>query len=108
MIVENPVRTADHSLAIPLRVPCQSYARLKIILVGLDALLQSQLVVCRLGKGVRFTQLRREFDVVTHTVVECELGSRSPGILPVDAEWLIGKRVRWAANTLDKVLRNAG
>ena len=57
VIVEHSVRRADHGLAVAFRVPGQPNARLEVVLVGLNSLLQSEELVAdrsEAGRGLNF------------------------------------------------------
>src|SRR5215469_357925 len=107
MVIEHSVRRADDGLAIPLWIEGQADAGLKIVLVGLNSLLQTQHVVCGESQALRCLELWRELDVVTETVVQRDVGTNPPRILPINAERLVRERIAWAAQALNEVARQA-
>ena len=50
---------------------------------------------------------RREFHVVAHAVVQCEIVAYAPGILPEQSQGFVGERVGGITETLDKDRRHA-
>ena len=80
--VKEALHVVDKVPAVPGRVPSQANPRLKIILIGLDAFLQTEGLVGRKRQSLRGFELGREFHVVAHAVVQGEFVVRTPGILP--------------------------
>src|SRR5581483_875812 len=107
VIVEHAVGGADHVLAIALGIPSDADARLEIVLVGLNAFLDSELVVSGGGKTSRRRKLRRNFHVVADAVVERQLVAESPGILKVETKRHVLERIARVAGALNQSARYA-
>src|SRR5215475_8394566 len=107
MIVEHSVRSTNDGLAITLRVVCQPEARLKIVLVSLNAFLQAQQVIRGQGQALRLCELGWEFHVVTHAEIQRQVRTNAPGVLPEKAQGNISERVARTTQSLDEVARQA-
>src|ERR1700690_1905213 len=110
VIVEHAEGCADYSFPIALGIPCDAQARLNVVAIGLNAFLDSQELVSGLS-GIREPRRRgkrrREFHVIAHSIIESEIVAHPPGILPKQAQSLIGKRVGRIAETLHESVRHA-
>src|SRR5664279_436982 len=104
MIVEHPKRGSYHRLSITLGIPCDSDARLKVVLIRLDSFLQPKQVVSGRSQSLRGLELGRNLDVVAHAIVESQVVAGAPAVLPENADRNVMKRVARAAKTLDVVL----
>ena len=101
MIIEQTVRSANCSLAIAFRVPSQAHPWLEVVLVGLDAFLQSKNVVATECEPSGRFKFRRNFHVIAQAVVQRQVGSDAPRVLPEHAEWNVLERVAGATQTLN-------
>src|SRR5204863_9673499 len=86
MVVEQPVRSAEHRLAIALRIKSQTNARLNVVLVGLNSFLQPELVVRGQSEALRRLEFRRNLHVVAQSVIQSDFGIYAPRILPEESE----------------------
>src|ERR1035441_5097044 len=107
MVVKNSVRGPDYRLAVPFRVPRNSETRLEIVLVGLNPLLQSKQVVGRQGQPLRRRELRRDLNVVPHSVVDGQVVARAPAVLPERSNWTVADRAARAAQSLNVIARQS-
>src|SRR5208337_3470613 len=107
VVVEHSKRRADYGFAISPGIPSHAHARLNVVLVGLDAFLESKIVVSGLSERGRRLERRWEFDVVAYAIVQCEIVAHTPGILPEYAQRFVGERVGGIADALDEVRRDA-
>src|ERR1700719_41581 len=107
MVVEHSIRGADNCLSVSPGVPSEAEARLNIVLVGLNSLLQSESLVGRKRQSRRRLELGWEFHVVAHAIVQREGVAHAPRILPEQSQGLIGERVAGTAETLDEIPRHA-
>src|SRR5579872_4579979 len=107
MIVENPIRPAQHGLPVALRIPGKAQARLHVVGIRLDALLQTQRIVSCQRQRIWRRKLWREFNVVAHAQVQRKIRLYSPRVLKVDSQRLVGKTVIRIANSLNEILRNS-
>src|SRR6185437_6023399 len=94
-------------LTVAPYIPSNSNTWLKIVLVGLNSLLQAKVVVARSRKSGRCFELGRNLYVVTHAIIQRQIVPRPPRILPEKSHGEIGKGVTRTAETLDEVARNA-
>src|SRR5437899_1281250 len=78
VIIEQSIRGANHRSSVTCRVPRQANSRLKIILVGLNAFLQSEEVVPSKRQSDRWLELGCNFHVVAQAVVEREIRPYAP------------------------------
>src|SRR5437879_4133555 len=105
MVVEQTVGRAEHSFAVVLRIPRHAHARLDIVLVGLNSLLQPQKVITGLSKCSRWFELGGNLDVVTNAVVQRHIWPKTPGILPEESQRFIRERVFRTTEPLDEISR---
>src|ERR1035441_468255 len=82
MIVEHAKRGSYHRLSITLGIPCDSDARLKVVLVCLDSFLQPKQVVSGRSQSLRGLELGRNLDVVADAIVESQVVVGAPAVLP--------------------------
>src|SRR5580658_8302237 len=105
MVVEQSVRSAHHRFAVTLWVPSDTNSRLDVIGIRLNAFLKAQEVISGERQSIRGGKLRRKLDVVTYAVVQRQVLTNSPGILPERPQRLIAKRVARASDALNEVGR---
>src|SRR5260370_29395465 len=91
MVVEDPVRGSDYGFAVSAGVPGESEARLTVVLVGLNTFLQSEGLVGWKRQSYRGLELGREFHVVAHAVVQREIVTNPPGVLPEQSQRFVGE-----------------
>src|SRR5208282_894721 len=108
MIKEYSERAANYSLAITLGIPGDAEARLNVVLVGLDSLLQSQQVVGGQSQSLWRLELRRDLDIVTNAIVDGQIMAHAPAVLPEDANRDIVKCIAGAAESLNVISREPG
>src|SRR5579864_5088511 len=97
MVVKHPVRGTNNGLAIAFRVNRDTDARLNIVLVRLDTLLQSEQIVGGKRQSLRRFEFRRNLDVIPHSEIQSDIGIHPPGILPEYADGNIGELVTGTA-----------
>src|SRR5438105_1380803 len=100
MVEKYPVRRAHNCFSIPSRIPGNAHPRLKVVLVGVNSLLQSELVIRSFRERVRLGKLRREFDVIPQSEIQGKVWAQSPGILNENAERFITEAVLRIAHAL--------
>src|ERR1700688_4609348 len=108
MVVENPVGAAQNRLAVPLRVPRYPKARLEVVSVGLNAFLQSEILISGLGQGGWGLKFWRNFHVITHAEIQRDPRTDTPGILPENANGNVMERVTGTAQALNKISGKPG
>src|SRR5690349_4167366 len=101
MVVEHPVRSAEHGLTVALGINCQANARLNVVLVSLNSFLQPELVVRGQGKALRLLELGRDLHVVTQTVIQSDFWIYAPGVLPEESQRNVVERIAGAAEALN-------
>src|SRR5579863_3345712 len=107
MVVEHSIRCADYSFTIALGIPRHTDAGLNIVCVGLDSFLYAEKVVALKAEAGRRSESGRKFDIIADAEIERQVGKGAPGILVEKAQRLVGERVAWAAQALDKISGNA-
>src|ERR1700680_2666689 len=103
MVIEDSVRCTNYCFPITLWIPSDADARLNVIGVGLNALLQSQIVVASQCQRCRRLEPRRKFHVIAHTIVQCKVRTNAPRILPENAERLVREGIVWIAHFFNEV-----
>src|ERR1700722_683685 len=107
MIVKNSVRCADDSFAVTFGIPRESESRLHVVRVGLNSFLQAESSVSGLSQSSRRFELRRKLHVIAHTIVQSNIGTNLPGILPEHAQWFVRERIGGTPKTLNEVARQS-
>ena len=108
MVIEHSVGSAHHGFPASARIPRHADSRLNIVRVRLNTFLQAKVVISGLSEPGRRLEGRRNLDVVSDPVVQCDGGAYAPGILPECANGNVPERITRAANTLDEILWQAG
>src|ERR1041384_7329120 len=107
MIVKDAVRRTHYSFSVSFGIPGNANARLKVVLIGINSLLQPQLVISSFCKRIRLGQLRRELDVIPQSEIQSEVCAQPPGILDKNAERFVAEAVLGIADTLHQSAGNA-
>ncbi len=107
VIIKDPIRGAEHALAIASRIPCKPNARLKVVLVSLNALLQAQLIVGRESQSIRLAQLGRKLDVIANAKIEGEILPHAERVLPEQSQRFVGKAVPGISDALHQRAGNS-
>ena len=102
MIVKDAVGAADDCFAVTFGIPRQPDARREVVLVVLDALLNAEGVVSRTRQARGGRELRTEFYVVANAIVQGQVRTHLPGILPEEPEWLVAERIVGIADALNE------
>ena len=102
MIVEDAVGAADDRFAVAFGIPRQPNARSEVVLVVLDALLNAERIVSSSCQSCRRGELRTKLYVVANSVVQGQIRTKLPGILPEESERLVAKRIVWIADALNE------
>src|ERR1019366_3774905 len=97
-------RGSYHRLSITLGIPCDSDARLKVVLVCLDSFLQPKQVVSGRSQSLRGLELGRNLDVVADAIVESQVVAGGPAVLPEHTDRNVVEDIARVAETLDVVL----
>src|SRR5580700_4204325 len=97
MVIKDAIRGTDHGLAVALRIPRNAYARLNVVLIGLNSFLNAEVVVSGLRKRVGRFELRRNLHVITYAVIDGEVRAHPPGILPERSNGYVVERIARAA-----------
>src|SRR5262249_32101677 len=100
VVIKHPVGSAHDSFSVAVGIPGHAESWLKVIRIGLNALLQSQRLIRGKSQTLRRLELGGKFNVIAHAEVQGEIVTYAPGVLPEKAEWFIGERVVRAAETL--------
>src|SRR5579863_10296504 len=108
MVIEQSIRRSHYGLATPSRIPSNANARLNIVFVGLNPLLQAQQVIGRKRQPLGRRELRRNFHVVAQAVIQRDGWTDPPRILPEHSDGNILERVAGTANSLHEVSRKSG
>src|SRR5215469_6175615 len=103
MVVEHSVRSSDDRLAIPGRIHGHTDARLNIVRIGLDALLQSKDSVRGKRQSLWGFEFRRNLHVVAHTVIQSDLRTDAPRVLPEGANRNVVEGIAGAADALNEI-----
>src|SRR4051794_35656760 len=106
MIEKYPVRRTHDTFSIASGIPSNTNAWLKIVLVCVDSFLQTQLVICSLREIVRLGQLRRKFDVIPQSKIQCQIRAQSPGVLYEKTKRFIAEAVLRVADALHQRARD--
>src|SRR5581483_2188640 len=108
MIVENSVRGAQYSLAVAFGIPCDAHSWLKVAGICLDAFLQSEEVVSRKRQRIRLGKFGSKLHVVPQAIIQSQIRTRAPRVLPKYPERFVGKRIVRVPNALNEVARKSG
>src|ERR1700730_4086927 len=103
MIVKHAVGGTDDGLAVPLRIPRHTNPRLDVVFVSLNAFLQSEIVIARKCKGGGWFELWRDLDVVANAVVQGQVQTDAPRVLPKKSDRNVMERIAGPAETLNKI-----
>src|ERR1700680_3761677 len=103
MIVKHAVGGTDDGLAVPLRIPRDTNPRLDVVFVSLNAFLQSEIVIARKCKGGGWFELWRNLDVVANAVVQGQVRTDAPRVLPKKSDRNVMERIAGTAETLNKI-----
>src|SRR5579863_5977285 len=107
MIVEDAIRSAHYSLAVPVRIPRHAHTRLNVVGVGLNSFLQSEEVISGLPQRSDRFESRRNLDIIAYAIVQSEVGANFPRVLPEGAELLVVKRVAGTSESLNEISRES-
>src|ERR1700694_794732 len=108
MVVEQSVRCSHYALAVSLGVPGNSEARRHIIKVARNALRNAEEILALCGYRIQRTELRGKFHIVAHAIINGEVGSNPPTVLPEGSQRCIRECVAGIAHALNEVGGNAG
>src|SRR4029077_7414969 len=103
MIVEHAIRRPHHGLAVSMGIPSYTDARLEIVRVRLNSLLQSQQIVCGQRQSLRWRELGGNLHIVAQPVVKGEPWIDAPRVLPECANGNVLEFVARTADALDEV-----
>src|ERR1700732_80477 len=101
MIVKHAVGGTNDGPAVALRIPSHTNPRLDVVFVSLNAFLQSEIVIARKCKGGGGFELWRNLDVVANAVVQGEVRTDAPRVLPKKSYRNVVERIAGAAKTLN-------
>jgi len=108
VIVENSIGAADDRLAVSVRIPGKANSRLDVVLVGLNSLLKIQIVIPGCGESCGRFESGGNLYIVAKAIVQRNPAVGTPGVLPVQADRNVGKRVAGRSQALYVRPRNSG
>src|SRR5215469_792068 len=107
VIVKQPVRGSKYGLAVAAGIPGDADPRLNVVRVGLNALLQSEILITEAGESRRRLEGGWDLHVVTQAIIQRQIRASPPRVLPVESDGNVGERISRAAEALNVVTRNA-